>query len=186
MPLKDIPFKKLEPLIRRYLNTEEEEKVKVTIKELKVAKIRGSLTKADLIKVCYFKSPRTINQIKKNSDYKISTVTKKALASRSERIKLELLTSLHGVSVPMASAILMLTNPKRYGVIDIRVWELLYKIGTMKTNPKGVNFSFKEWYRFLVIIRYFAEKFNVKARDIERTLFLVHKDYQKGKLYQNL
>lgn len=80
----------------------------------------------------------------------------------------------------------MLLNPKRYGVIDIRVWELLYKLGTMKSNPNGKNFKFNEWYRYLVIIRHFAKKFDVKARDIERTLFYVHQDYQKGNLYDNL
>jgi len=84
----------------------------------------------------------------------------------------------------MASAILMLTNPKKYGVIDIRVWQLLYAIGTVKTNPKGLNFSFQEWYRYLKIIQYFAKKYKVKARDIERTLFQVHKLYQDGLLYE--
>jgi hypothetical protein len=35
-----------------------------------------------------------------------------------------------GVSVPMASALLTLLDPKRYGVIDIRVWQLLHRMGT--------------------------------------------------------
>ncbi len=86
----------------------------------------------------------------------------------------------------MASSILTLINPKRYGVIDIRVWEVMFTIGTMKTNPKGINFNFKQWYRYLVILRYFAGKLKVKARDIERTLFLVHQKNQEVKLYANL
>ena len=88
------------------------------------------------------------------------------------------------MSVPMASAILMLTNPRRYGVIDIRVWQLLFKMGSVKTNPNGVGFDFNQWYRFLKVIRYFADRYNVGARDIERTLFNVHSRYQKGTLYK--
>jgi hypothetical protein len=79
----------------------------------------------------------------------------------------------------------MLTNPNRYGVIDIRVWQLLYKMGTVNTNADGVDFNFKQWYRFLKIIRHFAKKYRVDARDIERTLFKVHSKYQKGRLYKN-
>lgn len=91
--------------------------------------------------------------------------------------------SLHGVSVPMASSILMLRNPARYGVIDIRVWQLLYRMGAVKTNADGVGFHFKEWCRFLMIIRYFAKKYKVGARDVERTLFRVHTLCQEGTVY---
>ena len=101
-------------------------------------------------------------------------------------MKIKELIELKGVSIPMASSILMLTNPKRYGVIDIRVWEVLLKIGAVNTNMKGVSFNFKEWYRYLMIIRFFADKFKVSARDIERTLFIVHQENQDGLLYRNL
>ena len=79
----------------------------------------------------------------------------------------------------------MLTNPKSYAVIDIRVWELLYALGTVRTNPRGMAFTFEEWYRYLKILRYFARVYSVKSRDIERTLFQVHQRYQEGTLYQN-
>ena len=91
--------------------------------------------------------------------------------------------ALRGVSVPMASSILMLVDPRRYGVIDIRVWQLLYTIGVVTKNPAGVGFSFDNWRQFLMILRTFAKRFNVKARDIERTLFWAHGKHQKGRLY---
>ena len=119
-----------------------------------------------------------------NHDKGVRAITRKALTTRSERKKLELLTSLFGVSVPMASAILMLTNPKRYGVIDIRVWQLLHKLGSVSTTPSGTGFGFKQWYQFLVLIRYFGRRLNVSARDVERTLLMTHMRYQKGRLYQ--
>ena len=83
----------------------------------------------------------------------------------------------------MASAILMLLNPHRYGVIDIRVWQLLYSVGAVSQKSTGVGFNFNNWYQFLMIIRHFSKKFGVSARNIERTLFITHKKYQKGLLY---
>ncbi|TSA20836.1 hypothetical protein D4R75_07090 [bacterium] len=154
------------------------------IKELSAARKRGYLTKPDLIKVCKWKSARAIKHIRRNRVDSIRKVTRAAFRTRSEQKKLSLLTSLYGVSIPMASAILMLTNPSRYGVIDIRVWQLLFAMGSVTTNPDGIGFDFKEWYRFLMIIRYFARKYKVKARDVERTLFNVHSRHQSGLLYR--
>ena|SRR2546427_12023878 len=50
---------------------------------------------------------------------------------------LALLVGLKGVRVPMASAILTLIDPRRYGVIDIRVWQLLYAIKSVQQLPGG-------------------------------------------------
>jgi len=41
-----------------------------------------------------------------------------------------------GVSVPMASALLTLLDPKRYGVIDIRIWQLLHRMGTSEEGHR--------------------------------------------------
>ena len=186
MPIKDLRYKNLDSLIKKNLSKEEDLETKELIKKLCPAKIRGWLSKSELTDICYWKSPRAIRHIKANTPTKIKQQTTVAFSTRSEQEKIAKLTSLKGVSIPMASAILMLTNPKRYGVIDIRVWEVLYEIGTMTTNPKGINFNFKEWYRLLVTLRYFSNKYKVSVRDVERTIFLVHRKYQDGVLYQNL
>jgi len=183
MPLRRIPYKRLEPLVRNYLSTREESEATGLIRQLRTARLRGYVMPEELEAVCYWKSPRAIRHIRANGAGRVRSATGAALRSRSERKRLEALTSLRGVSVPMASALLTLLDPKRYGVIDIRVWQLLHKLGTVKKNPGGVGFKFRNWYQFLMIIRHFAKKFGVKARDIERTLFLVHKEYQAGRLY---
>jgi hypothetical protein len=86
----------------------------------------------------------------------------------------------------MASAILMLLHPRRYGVIDIRVWQLLHAVGAVTKKSSGVGFNFDNWYQFLMIIRHFSKRLRVGARDIERTLFVAHQQYQKGTLYRRL
>jgi hypothetical protein len=73
----------------------------------------------------------------------------------------------------------MLCDPRRYGVIDIRVWQLLHAVGAVAKKSSGIGLNFNNWYQFLMIIRYFSKKFGVTARNVERTLFLAHKQYQR-------
>jgi hypothetical protein len=83
----------------------------------------------------------------------------------------------------MASAILTLTNPRRYGVIDIRVWQLLFDLGSVRTKPGGVGFSFKNWYHYLMKLRYHARTLGVPVRTVEYSLFLYHQRVRRGPLY---
>ncbi|MCX6132696.1 MAG: hypothetical protein NTU47_02685 [Ignavibacteriales bacterium] len=183
MALTKLPYKRLQHLIGLHLSTAEDPSTAVLIKEFSAVRKRGYLTRPELIKVCRWKSARAIRHIRRNRAATVRKVTGAAFATRSEQKKLSLLTSLYGVSIPMASAILTLTYPSRYGVIDIRVWQLLYKMGSVTSNAGGKGFDFKQWYLFLMIIRYFARLYEVNARDIERTLFNVHVRYQRGVLY---
>lgn len=183
MGLRELPYEKLEPLIRDYWCDEELENTAALIKGLRVARHRGYLTPKELEEVCRWKSPRAIHHIRANTANQIRKATSAALRTSSEKRRLEALTSLNGVSIPMASAVLMLLYPKRYGVIDIRVWQLMHKVGAVTKNPRGIGFTFQNWYQFLMIIRYFARKFGVSARLVERALFSAHKKYQHGRLY---
>jgi hypothetical protein len=183
MALKKIPYSKVSVLIKDCLSTEEDEATLDLIRRLRKVRARGYLTRGELEAVCRWKSARAIQHIKSNSASEVRAATRRALATKSERRRLAGLTVLRGVSVPMASSVLMLVDPQRYGVIDIRVWQLLHAIGAVTKKPAGIGFDFSNWYQFLMIVRHFAKKFNVKARDIERTLFCAHQEYQKGRLY---
>lgn len=183
MALKKMPYRRVEPLIREYLSQAEEAHTKALIRSLTWARSRGYLKKVELEAICRWKSPRAIHHIRSNSHKSIRSRTHAALETRSEHARLEELTRLAGVSVPMASAILMLLNPRRYGVIDIRVWQLLHKFGTVTSNERGVRFTFRNWFQFMMIIRHFARKLGVTPRDVERALFYAHRDYQLGSLY---
>ena len=183
MDLKKIPYGKLSLLIKAFLSVEEDEETLDLIRRLRQVRARGYLTSGELEAVCRWKSARAIQHIKSNSPSEVRNATRRALATRNERRRMAELTTLRGVSTPMASSVLMLVDPRRYGVIDIRVWQLLHAIGAVTKKPAGIGFDFNNWHQFLMIVRHFAKKFNVKARDIERTLFNVHQEYQKGRLY---
>src|SRR5262245_53025024 len=132
MALKKLPFRNVNVVLKHYPSTEEDVKTVALIRELRNARLRGYLTRAELEKVCRWKSPRAIRLISHNSVARVRGATRRALATRSERLRLEALRTLDGVSVPMASAILTLLDPHRYGVIDIRVWQLLRSRGGHK------------------------------------------------------
>lgn len=186
MPLKRLPYASLDDLIKDYLSIEEDPVTKALIKKLKVAKKRGFLLKKELISICYWKSARAIRLIESNPSQTIKAITQSAFSSKNETDRMESLKRLRGVGIPMASSILMLTNPVHYGVIDIRAWEVLYKMEAVFTNPNGVNFRIKEWVAYIKIIRMLSKKHKVSAREIENTFFAVHLDYQDGSLYRNL
>ena len=78
----------------------------------------------------------------KNSEEEVISTSKGVLSTDFEKRRLELLVELKGVAIPTASAILTLIDPENYGVIDIRVWQVLFLYGSVKVKPTGTNFSF--------------------------------------------
>jgi hypothetical protein len=155
------------------------------IQDLLRARRRGYLTKREFLTICRWKSPRTIALCGKNSPDRIRHSTTTAFASRSERVRFEALTALHGVAAPTASAILTLTDPRRYGVIDVRVWQLLFDLGSVRTKPSGAGFSLDDWLHFLGTLRHHATALGVSVRAVEYSLFLHHKRARRGPLYRN-
>lgn len=184
MAIQRLPYSGFGPLLRDYLPEDEEDHGTLSLIR-KLAKVRkhGYLTKGELVEICRWKSHRAIWQVRRNHPAEVKRATRRALSTRTEKEKLRLLTSLHGVGVPMASSLLMLTNPRRYGVIDIRVWQLLHKLKLVQGNRRGVSFTCNQWAAYLNLIRNAASKFNVKTRDIERALFRAHSDFYEGTLY---
>lgn len=155
------------------------------IKMLKHVRKAKCLSKPELEDICRWKSPRAIRWIRQNTSAKIRHVTKKAFTTRSEEEKIRHLTSLKGVGIPMASAILMLTGPQRYGVIDIRVWKLLYSLGSVTENSSGTGFTFNNWHDYLRILRPHSKRLGVSVRAVEYTLFKYHQEIQDGRLYHS-
>jgi len=183
MGLGKLPYSRLEPLIRRHLTSDEDDATAALIRRMRAARKRGYVTASELEAVCYWKSARVIARVRSNGPARVRSATRAALAARRERERLESLLTLNGVGVPMASALLMLLDPKRYGVIDIRAWQLLHATGVVTVNARGMGFTTVNWLEYLTIVRRLAKKFHVGARDIGRALFDIHAKYQEGLLY---
>ena len=172
-------------LLKHRIITEDEDlNTQRLVRELGKARARGYLTRRELEKICRWKSARAIHLVRANGSAHVRAMTELALQTRSEKRRIEALTALKGVSLPMASAILTLLYPNRYGVIDIRVWQLLYRVRAVTGRPGGIGFTFEHWDQFLAIIRQFAKEFQTSPRAIELTLFLAHQSQQTGTLYR--
>ena len=184
MPVKRIKYVSLRQLLRHELIADEDPGTENLIRRLGHIKRARGFSRDEFLAMCRWKSPRAMGKCRRNSAATIRRISRAALATRSEQKRMNLLTSLRGVSVPTASAILTLVDPKRYGVLDIRVWQLLCAMDSVRTNPRGVGFNFKNWYHYLRKLRDHAREIGVSARTVERTLFEYHRTVQQGKLYE--
>ena len=175
-------YNSLIDLVRENVVTEPED-AKQLFSKMQEARKKGFLTKEEFLQICMWKSPRPKKHYLSNSEENINKITKEAFLTSSEELKISFLTSLKGVSIPVASAILTSINPQDYGVIDIRVWQTLHTYEQVETKPKGQGFILSDWIIYLSILRKYAEILKLRARDIEIILFFYHKKKQIGNLY---
>lgn len=184
MPLRRLRYATLHALLRGELVREEDPATAALIRELAGVCPRGSFTRAEFRRMCRWKSPRARRLWEANSAARVRGVSRAMLATDNERRRMELLTSLRGVGVPIASAILTLIDPRRYGVLDIRAWQLLFATRSVTTNPRGQSFTITQWQEYLAALRHHARRLRVTARTIEYTLFECHRKHQRHALYE--
>ncbi len=183
MALKRVPYRSLRGLLRRELITAEHPGTAALVRRLGHVKGAGRFTRAEFLAMCRWKSPRSRRHYERNTGAAIRRVSTAVLATRSERERMERLIALPGVSVATGSAILTLIDPRRYGVLDIRCWQLLFRIRSVRENPRGRAFTVSQWERYLERLRGHARALDVSARTIEYTLFHCHRKRQRGRLY---
>ena len=183
MPLRRLTYRSLEALLARELVREEDAGTAALVRALAPVRRRGAFTRAEFRRMCRWKSPRARLLWEQNSAARVRAVSRAVLATRDERRRMELLTGLRGVGVPMGSAILTLIDPKRYGVLDIRAWQLLFAIRSVDANRRGQGFTIAQWLDFLAALRAHARRLRVSARTVEYTLFHCHRKFQRGTLY---
>ena len=170
-------------LLRRELVTDEDAATAALIARVSEARRRGFISRGEFLAMARWKSPRALHHYRRNGTARVREASRRALATRSERRRMEHLLALDGVSVPVASAILTLLDPRRYGVLDIRAWQMLYAMRGVDANPAGRGFSVGQWISYLATLRGHAGRLRVPVRVVEYTLFLCHRKRQRGRLY---
>ena len=76
------------------------------------------------------------------------------------RGRLNVLQGLSGVGIGIASAILALTLPDQYGVIDNRVWKVVY-------DEDRETFSLSDYHRYLADLLAGAEQLNWPPQELD-------------------
>jgi len=183
VPVKRLPYASVEALLASEALAEEDPSTRALIAALRHVRRRREFSRAEFLAMCRWKSPRAAPHYRRNTPGRIRRASRAALAERDERRRIEALTSLSGVSIPVASAILTLVDPRRYGVLDIRVWQLLHALGAVPGKPAGRGFGPVDWERYLACLRPAARRLGVSVRIAEYTLFHCHRRFQAGRLY---
>lgn len=132
---------------------------------------RGHLIKNDLVKVAYWKAPRSSRHALKNDDKYVAEITRFAFTTNCERARVESLTLLDGVSWPSATVILHLFHNDPYPILDFRaLWSVSLDVPT--------QYSFKFWWPYVEFCRAIAEKAGVDMRTLDRALWQYSKENQ--------
>ena len=133
------------------------------------AKKRGYLEKAEFLKVARWKTPRSQSLCASNPPEFVREVTAVALGTKHERLAIEALTLLRGVSWPTASVFLHFCSPRQYPILDFRaLWSL-----SCDATPAQYNYVL--WQAYVVHTRDLARASGVSMRELDRALWAYSK-----------
>jgi len=136
-----------------------------------VAKARGYLTKPEFMELCRWKTPRTQPLVRENPADVVEAVTRAALESRHEHVKINVLRALRGVSWPTASVVLHFCDNRPYPVLDFRaLWSLGY--------PVPPTYTLDFWLSYTKFVRAVARRTGHSMRVIDRALWQYSNEHQ--------
>lgn len=148
-----------------------------TLKEKEIGdrlRIAKELTKDDLVEIVEWKfkdlegrRKKVLALIEQNNDEEIRSISKCVFGSgyKHDAQKVDLLRTLHGVGVAVASTILTFYNPREYCVFDIHVWRELFG-----KEPLDL-YTTENYLKVLSKLRKEAEKYNLDVRIVEKAYF---------------
>lgn len=132
---------------------------------------RGHLLRPEFLKICAWKSVRSKPTCRRNDARKIETLTRAALATSDETLKINLLRLLEGVEWPTASTILHFCDVRPYPILDYRaVWSL----GLVKPTTYTMGF----WLTYLAATRDLAARLGLSIRTVDKALWQYSKERQ--------
>jgi hypothetical protein len=161
---------KVKELRTKAVDYQETERLKAALQCLRNERDPFYLTKHDLDPIFEWKLRRQLGRDKKrlehNSDRAYEIITQAAFLIKEEDWKLEaelrvgVLTVLHGVGVPVASAILALADPDRYCAVDFRGWRAVFR-------EKRTAFDIPSYLLYLSEIKKLAKELDWSAQETD-------------------
>jgi hypothetical protein len=136
---------------------------------------RGYCEKAELMLLGDWKSPRSRPRREENSEEFVREVTRTALATSNEQLRIEVLTLLRGVSRPTASVLLhiSITDTETYPIVDVRA---IWAFGIDKPPPV---YDFPFWQSYVRACREVAKQIGLPSlRTLDRALWQYAKENQ--------
>lgn len=131
----------------------------------RAARARGHYTRAEFVRVCRWKTPRSGPLVRRNSPGAVVSATCVALREATgERERVEALLALQGVGWPTATVLLHAADPNRYPILDVRA---LHALGVRAPSSYGFRF----WQAYVEACRGLAEEAGVDGRTLDQALW---------------
>lgn len=134
---------------------------------------RGYFTKSEFVDVCRWKTARSKPLVESNSEEFIQAVTQTALSTPDERLRIEVLTLLDGVSWSTASVLLHFGHREPYPILDFRA---LWALGI---DGSAVKYDFSFWWNYSCFYRKQASQSDVTMQTLDRALWQSSKENQQ-------
>lgn len=133
---------------------------------------RGHLTRTEFLGICRWKSPRSAPHCAKNAEHDVRTLTRAALASSEEELKIDLLRLLRGVEWPTASTILHFCDERPYPILDVpAIWSLGW--------AKPPSYTMEFWLSYVAFTRDLAARGGHSMRTVDLALWGYSKERQR-------
>lgn len=126
---------------------------------------RGFYTRDEFLELCLWKTPRSKRRCAENDEAFVHEATKVALGAEHERLRIESLLMLRGVSWPTASVLLHFGHRDPYPILDFRA---LHALGA---NEPASGYDFAFWWAYVVECRRLAQEAKVPMRTLDRALW---------------
>ncbi len=132
----------------------------------------GEFSFDDFLRVCEWKTIRSRSRCRKNTADDVREITRIALSTAIERLRIEALCCLHGVGLPTASVLLHIGHREPYPILDVRaLWSLGF-------DKPPTYYSFKFWWQYVQSCRQLAEELSIDMRTLDRALWQYSKENQ--------
>lgn len=150
---------------------------------------RGHILREELLQIGRWKAGGRIdNHLKKNSQTLVERCSKVAFQSPADEAKVNALTELKGVRVPVASTILTMADPTRYAVLDYRAFRALGAAIPQLLNPQNYHqyIEFMDGFQdygtdpsaysfYLNQVRNIAQREGITPREVDMALWAFDK-----------
>jgi thermostable 8-oxoguanine DNA glycosylase len=163
-------------LISRADDNDETKRLIAKFNELKKIRVPFYLNMQEFDEILHWKLrrqyQRQVKNIKRNTKKLIKNVTQSTFSIENANenheivLRLKTLIKLHGVQIPVASAIMTLCYPDKYCVIDFRGWRQIFGGGKEKTN-----YTIKEYIKYMSIIKKTALEFDVTPQEVDMAIW---------------
>jgi thermostable 8-oxoguanine DNA glycosylase len=139
------------------------------------------LSQDELYQLAHLNSTRSSYHVKKNPASRVEKVTEAAYQLYDDFCRLALYTSLMGIGIPTASAILTALDAEKHCVIDTRVWATLNNLNYFEKEKE--NFKADDYLKIIEIVRSMAAESDFSTAEIGYALFAYDVVHREGNLH---